>query len=112
MWLKGETEKVIEAVRKIWRGCNRYEIRTERDYFGNNQNRMASKKSQDLKLPIGSKGVESAIRRVVNLRLKGPGLFGLRENAEALLMLRSYFKSGRWNWLSSMANSPFSLMEK
>ena len=65
-----------------------------------------------MKLPIGSGGVESAIRRVVNLRLKGPCIFWLKENAEALLILRSYFKAGRWNLLKNMANSPLSLMGK
>lgn len=110
--LKGEVEKVIEAVRQICRGRKGKEISTERDYFINNQNRMAYKKIKDMKLPIGSGGVESTIRRVVNLRLKGPCIFWLQENADAMLMLRSFFKAGRWNVLKSMANSPLSLMEK
>jgi len=50
--------------------------------------------------------VESAIRRVVNLRLKGPCIFWCKESAEAILMLRSYHKAGRWNLLKSMANLP------
>ena len=49
--------------------------------------------------------IESAIRRVVNLRLKGPAIFWCKENAEALLMLRAYYKSGRWQQLKSMAFS-------
>ena len=60
--------------------------------------------------PIGSGAVESAIRRVINLRLKGPGIFWYRENAEAMLMLRAYYKAGRRNLLKSMANSPLSIM--
>jgi hypothetical protein len=110
--LKGEVEKVIEAVRQICRGRKGKEISTERDYFVNNQNRMAYKKIKDMKLPIGSGGVESTIRRVVNLRLKGPCIFWLQENADAMLMLRSFFKAGRWNMLKNMANSPLSVMEK
>ena len=110
--LKGFVPKVIEAVRQICRGRNSKEIRTQRDYFVNNQNRMAYKKIKDMKLPIGSGGVESTIRRVVNLRLKGPCIFWLKENADALLMLRSFFKAGRWNMLKNMANSPLSVMEK
>jgi hypothetical protein len=47
-------------------------------------------------LPLGSGAVESAIRRVVNLRLKGPGLMWLEENAEAALALRAAALSGRW----------------
>jgi hypothetical protein len=47
-------------------------------------------------LPLGSGAVESAIRRVVNLRLKGPGLMWLAENAEGALVLRAAAVTGRW----------------
>jgi len=49
------------------------------------------------KIPIGSGAIESAIRRVVNLRLKGAGMFWLEANAEAFLHLRCQLKVGRWN---------------
>jgi hypothetical protein len=47
-------------------------------------------------LPLGSGAVESAIRRVVNLRLKGPGLMWLAESAEGALVLRAAAVTGRW----------------
>jgi len=47
-------------------------------------------------LPIGSGVIESGVRRIVNLRLKGATLFWLPENAEGLLYLRCQIKSGRW----------------
>ncbi len=47
-------------------------------------------------LPLGSGAVESAIRRVVNLRLKGPSLMWLAENAEGALVLRAAALTGRW----------------
>jgi hypothetical protein len=47
-------------------------------------------------LPLGSGAVESAIRRVVNLRLKGPGLMWLKDNAEGALALRAAAVSSRW----------------
>ena len=57
------------------------------------------------KIPIGSGAVESAIRRIVNLRLKGAGMFWLEENAEAFLHLRCQLKVGRWNdYFSSILN--------
>ena len=58
-----------------------------------------------LGLPLGSGAIESAVRRVVNLRIKGPGIFWMKENAEAILLLRSYYKAGRWNLLKQMAIS-------
>ena len=47
-------------------------------------------------VPLGSGAVESAIRRVINLRLKGPGLMWLAENAEGALVLRAAAVTGRW----------------
>lgn len=48
-------------------------------------------------LPLGSGAIESAIRRVINLRLKGNSIFWDEENAEAMLVLRGLVLSGRWN---------------
>lgn len=48
-------------------------------------------------LPLGSGAIESAIRRVINLRLKGNSIFWEAENAEAMLVLRGLVLSGRWN---------------
>jgi len=47
-------------------------------------------------LPLGSGAIESAIRRVINLRMKGNSLFWKEENAEAMLGLRGLVLSGRW----------------
>ena len=47
-------------------------------------------------LPCGSGSVESAIRRVINLRLKAPGTFWTPAMAECFLFLRAQLVSGRW----------------
>ncbi len=39
--------------------------------------------------------VESAIRRVINLRIKGSGMFWKRENAEKMIFLRSLVLTGK-----------------
>jgi hypothetical protein len=93
--LRGEVERVIAAVRDICRGRNSKEIRKYRDYLIRNQSRMAYAKLTAMKLPIGSGAIESTVRRVVNLRLKGASLFWCRASAEAILLLRSYYKAGR-----------------
>ena len=97
--LKGQVEQVVGAVCDICRGRHSKAIRTEREYFVKNAARMAYDQLKALKLPIGSGGVESAVRRVINLRLKGACIFWYRENAEAMLMLRAFSKAGRWNML-------------
>ena len=48
-----------------------------------------------------SGAMESTIRRVVNLRLKGASIYWLAPTSEAMFMLRSYYESGRWNLLKS-----------
>lgn len=108
--LKGEVDKVIEAVKVLCRGRRSKEIRTERDYFIRNRHRMHYAQIASLQLPIGSGAIESAVRRVINLRLKGASIYWRRENAEVMITLRAFYKSGRWNLLKDMANSPLSLI--
>ena len=47
-------------------------------------------------VPIGSGAIESTIRRVINLRLKGNGIHWTEDNAEAVFQLRAAVVSGRW----------------
>jgi hypothetical protein len=108
--MQGEVAQVITAVRDLCRGRNSKAIRKHRDYFIKNQYRMAYAQLMALKLPIGSGAIESAVRRVVNLRLKGSSLFWCRASAEAILLLRSYYKAGRWNMLKRMATSHLALL--
>jgi hypothetical protein len=109
--LGGELQRVIDAVRELCRGRNSKAIRQHRDYFIKNQGRMAYAKLMAMKMPIGSGAIESTVRRVVNLRLKGASLFWCRASAEAILLLRSYYKAGRWNLLKGMATSHLALLE-
>jgi hypothetical protein len=103
--LQGQVEQVIDALQAIGRGRGRKAIRAQRDYFVKNRARMAYGRLRAIQMPIGSGCVESAIRRVVNLRLKGPCTFWCKKNAEAILLLRCYWKAGRWNMLKNMANT-------
>ena len=48
------------------------------------------------KLSIGSGQVESAVRRVINLRFKAPGSFWRETTVSGLMHLRAAFKAGRW----------------
>ena len=49
--------------------------------------------------------MESVIRRVVNLHLKGASIYWCKETAEAMLLLRSFYKSGHWEMLDSFVCS-------
>jgi len=48
-------------------------------------------------VPLGSGAIESAIRRVINLRLKGNSISWYEENAEGMLLLRCLVLSQRWD---------------
>jgi hypothetical protein len=47
-------------------------------------------------LPVGSGAIESAVRRVINLRMKGNSMYWQEANAEAMLVLRGLVLSRRW----------------
>jgi len=64
------------------------------NYFGDHT-KFQYKKFRDNGLPTGSGTVESAIRRVINLRVKGSGMFWKKENAEKIIFLRSLVLTGK-----------------
>jgi hypothetical protein len=103
--LKGGYEEVQTAIDAVCGSRSGKALKRERDYFKRNggKGRMDYARVAGLKLPIGSGAIESAIRRVVNLRLKGPTLYWHKTSAEAVLLLRSYYKAGRWNHLEKQA---------
>lgn len=57
-------------------------------------------------LPLGSGAIESLIRQVVNLRMKGNSKFWLQDNAQIMLHLRCQLIPGSWdNFCNSIFNS-------
>ena len=99
MLLEGKINEVVTTIKGIYRKSRNKKLRTERDYFIRNMKRMRYSAIAKEGLPIGSGSVESAVRRVINLRLKGASVYWLKETAEAMLYLRAQYKSGRWNML-------------
>ena len=102
--LAGRIDAVIEALKGLSQG--RPAVRTEYRDFLRHRDRMADAQLRALALPIGSGAIESAVRRVVNLRLKGASIYWREESAEAMLMLRAFYKAGRWHLLKDMALCP------
>jgi hypothetical protein len=100
-WLyNGDIDRVVAEIMKLARGRRAKKVLAHVNYFEGNASRMQYRSFRARRLPIGSGCVESAIRRVINLRLKSPGKFWLRDNAEAVLHLRSYLKAGHWDQLA------------
>jgi len=104
--LKGQLGRVLDAIDSVCRARHAPELSRERRYFLRNRARMGYARLSEQHWPIGSGAMESAMRRVVNLRLKGNGIFWNRETAEEMLMLRSYYKAGHWDTLTTLAFTP------
>jgi len=96
----GDVDTVVAEIEKLARGRRAKKVQAHLDYFRRNAERMQYRSFRARRLPIGSGAVESAIRRVINLRLKRPGKFWLHHSAEAVLHLRSYLKAGHWDQLA------------
>lgn len=101
--LKDGLIEEIEAVFKVIGGQEKSRAtkayKTELEYWSRNRERLRYGTFRASGLPIGSGAVESAVRRVINLRLKGASISWTEAHAEGVLHLRAYSKSGRWNEL-------------
>jgi len=94
LW-EGKLEQLISKVTALAKG--RKLILDKLNYFHKHINRMRYDQLRQNNLPCGSGIVESAIRRVINLRFKSPSTFWKCENVEKLIFLRAIFLAGRWN---------------
>ncbi len=104
LW-RGEVKAFMTEVERFCKGKRGQAWERERDYLLRNARagRRDYAKARRAKLPMGSGTMESAIRRVVNLRLKGASIFWTEAHAEQMLLLRTYYKSNRWDVLENKA---------
>jgi len=92
---RGRVAQVIAAVEEL-AVADRVALEKEVAYFQERVRLMRYDMLRERGLPLGTGAVESAIRRVVNLRLKGTGIFWEPANAERMLYMRCRLKAGRW----------------
>jgi hypothetical protein len=90
-------EMVQAALHVLATTCRSKAITRAWDYVATHAHRMRYVTLEARKLPIGSGQVESAVRRVVNLRFKAPGSFWKETTVSGLMHLRAAFKAGRWD---------------
>jgi hypothetical protein len=106
-WIKKQRKRLysggVAKVIKEMEELKGEKVQTEKEYFANREKQMRYAAFKKAGVPIGSGAVESAMRRIVNLRLKGNGIFWRKENAEHVLLLRCYAKAGRWANLLPLA---------
>lgn len=96
LW-NGDIAGLKEEIERLLTGNKQAQaLKKWQNYFQGNEKRMQYKRFKDAAIPCGSGCVESAIRRIINMRLKSAGTFWTREIAEFFLFLRSQLLSGRW----------------
>src|SRR3989454_5312957 len=89
-------EVVMEALRALATTRRGKAITRALRYMEAHAHRMRYATLEARKLSIGSGQVESAVRRVINLRFKAPGSFLTETTVSGLMHLRAAFKAGRW----------------
>lgn len=103
----GKTADLEAHIESLATGRRAKAIRKHIPYFSQNAHRMQYKSFTAARIPIGSGAMESAVRRIINLRMKSNAKFWLEVNAEGMIMVRSYLKAGRFddliNWSISSA---------
>ena len=92
-------DKVIESLQPEARGRRARKMKDGIAYFEKHAQRMGYVALDRRHLPVGSGPVESAVRRVINLRFKAPSIFWEADTVADLMHLRAAFKAGRWDEL-------------
>lgn len=103
---RGLVDALVEHIDNLCKGRNAKKIRKGQKYFQDHAERMRYQLFERLGLPLGSGAVESCIRRVVNLRMKGNSMYWRADNGEALLHSRAQLLSGRWAEFAASALQP------
>ncbi len=100
-WLKqGDWLEVVVELAKLAQDLPEgHEVWTELSYLDRHgeEGHLNYARFRRRGVPLGSGAIESAIRRVINLRLKGNSISWYEENAEAMLVLRCLVLSNRWD---------------
>lgn len=100
-WLwNGKSEKIVQKCRAIYKRPNQLINRWIR-YIDKHQNKTQYAVFESNSLMCGSGIIESAIRRIINLRFKNASTFWKKENVEKLFFFRAALLSKRWDIVMS-----------
>ena len=98
---RGKLKRVLGRMKKLLKqkhSKTRQEVLTQVfNYFNHQDERFDYPGIKAMNFPMGSGAIESLIRQVVNLRLKGNGKFWLPEHAEILLHGRCQWAARAWD---------------
>jgi hypothetical protein len=89
-------EQVVAALKARARGRRAKAVGKKVKYLRGHIEHMRYSRYHGAHQPMGSGLVESAVRRVINLRFKSASMAWLEEHLEPLLYLRALLKAGHW----------------
>jgi len=106
-WLKStqdsmkqnETEKVLSMLKIHIEECpmeNDCPVKKSLNYLEKRIMHLDYKSTLEQDLPIGSGAIESGNKHVIQLRLKIPGAWWKKENAQSMINLRTLRANGDW----------------
>lgn len=91
----GDIDQVIVLIDELAEAKGAKKAKAKRDFFERNRHRLDYRGFKRRNLPRGSGAVESAVRRVINQRIKSNAKFWNRENVETMLLWRGFLKTDR-----------------
>ena len=94
LW-NGKSTKIVEECKKIYKRPSKI-IKRWLNYLDKHNSKTQYTHYQDNNLMCGSGIIESAIRRIINLRFKNASTFWYPENVEKMFFLRAALLSKRW----------------
>jgi hypothetical protein len=92
-------KEVMEKLRELAKTRRGKKMKKALHYFEVHAHRMNYYALDQKKLSVGSGQVESAVRRIINLRFKSCGSFWNEQRVDNFMHLRAFFKSGHWDEL-------------
>jgi len=103
---QGQVSRVIEAVDELCNGRMSKTVRTKRNYFHENTERMDYSQIQLEHLPFEAEQWKVRYVGWSTFASKGLASFGNEDSANALLMLRSYYKTVKTQDIARLAFTP------
>jgi len=95
---KGQLEEFFRRLNEL-KKIGGKEFKKKIKYFEKRKIFLNYGKARRRKLPLGSGAIESTIRRVINLKIKGPGIFWTPVMAEGMIVIRANCLINRWEEL-------------
>ena len=101
----GDVAAVQHALADLQTGAPQTDVDAAVTYLKNHQHRMAYATYRDRGLPCGSGRIESTVKQVVTMRLKGPGMRWSADGVARVAHLRAVLLSKQWE--TALAQRPW-----